>query len=287
MGRIPAEVMRHDLNLIWQNVFTCVSWLIVAIMLLIAVRMGIRQRSPFYVLACLAAGVAAYAEPLYDVAFDLWFYDAHNGSPGAGHMHFSAFGVVQPNWTHSGYIILYASACLYAGRRMYEGRLGAKGLFAVWGAEVAASCVFEMIGTGTDVYTYYGPFLLRAWNYPIVIGLLEGTQVVVFTLVAVLVWRQVSTAWGLASLFVVFPMTFFAVNFGIGFPVIIAMHLDNGLATPALIGLATVLTMALCPFVVYGASRFLPRSPGQPNGVTETSTATRQDSATPSAPVRA
>lgn len=259
MGRMPAEVMQHDLDLLWQNIFTWLSWGIVAVMLVIAVRMGLRQRTPFYVIAILAAGVAAYAEPLYDVAFDLWFYDAQNGEPGAGFMHFSAFGVPQPVWTHSGYVILYSTACLYAGRRIYEGRLGRRGLFVIWGLEVLASCVFEVIGTGTDVYTYYGPYVLRVWNYPLVIGVLEGTQVVLFTVVAVLVWRQVSTAWGLLSLFVVFPMTFFAANFGIGAPVIIAMHLDGGLATPALIWAATLVTIGLCTFVVHGLSRFLPR----------------------------
>ncbi|BBZ65989.1 hypothetical protein MINS_14180 [Mycolicibacterium insubricum] len=261
MGRMSLDVRTHELDLIWQNVFTWVSWAIVAVMVVIAIRMGIRQRTPFYLIACLAAGIAAYAEPLYDVAFDLWFYDAHDGQPGAGYMHFSAFGVVQPNWTHSGYIILYASACLYAGRRIYEGRLGRRGLFLVWGAEVAASCLFEVIGTGTNVYTYYGPFVLRLWNYPMVIGILEGTQVVLFTVVAVLVWRKVTTAWGLLSLFLVFPMTFFAANFGIGFPVIIAMHLDNGLATGGMIWSATLLTIALCTVVVNGLSRFLPTAP--------------------------
>lgn len=266
MGRMPVDVMQHDLSLLWQNIFTWASWAIVVVMLVIAVRMGIMQRTPFYLIAVLAAAVGAYAEPLYDVAFDLWFYDAQNGHAGAGYMHFSAFGVVQPVWTHSGYVILYATACLYAGRRLYEGRLGRRGLFLIWGAEILASCVFEVIGTGTDVYTYYGPFVMRIWNYPLVVGVLEGTQVMLFTVVAVLVWRQVSTAWGLLSLFVVFPMTFFAANFGIGSPVIIAMHLDDGNATSAIIWVATLLTIGLCAFVVYGLSRFLPRPLPEPLG---------------------
>lgn len=258
MGRTPIDVKLHDLDLLWQSIFTWASWLIVAIMLVFAVRMGVKQRTPFYLIAVLAAGVAAYAEPLYDVAFDLWFYDAHGGQPGAGYMHFSAFDVVQPIWTHSGYMILYATACLYAGRIIYEGRLGRRGLFAIWGAEILASCVFEVIGTGNNVYTYYGPFVLRIWNYPFVIGVLEGTQVILFTVVAVLIWRKTVNWWGLLSLFIVFPMTFFGANFGLGFPLIIAMHLDHGLASSAIIWTATVLTIGMCAFVVYGISRFLP-----------------------------
>lgn len=261
MGRMPPDVIQHDVSLLWQQIFTVASWAIVAILLVIAVRMGLRYRTPFFVIACLAAGLAAYAEPLYDVAFDLWFYDAHNGQPGAQWSHFSAFGVVQPNWTHSGYIILYATACLYVGRRIYEGRLRRRALFAVWAAEIAASCLFEIIGTGTDVYTYYGPYFLRIWNYPIVIGILEGTQVVLFTVVAALVWRKTSSSLGLLSLFVVFPMTFFGANFGLGYPVIITMHLDNGLATGTLIAAGTLISIGLCVFAVYGLGHFLPQGP--------------------------
>jgi hypothetical protein len=264
MGRMPSEVLQHELDMMWQHVFTWGSWSVVVVMLAIAVRMGVRQRTPFYLLACLAAGVAAFAEPLYDVAFDLWFYDVHNGAPGAMYSHFSAFGVVQPNWSHSGYIILYASACLYAGKRIYEGRLGRKGLLAVWGAEILASCVFEVIGTGTNVYTYYGPYELRIWNYPLVIGVLEGTQVVLFTVVAVQIWRRVQTSWGLTSLFVAFPVTFFAANFGLGSPVIIALHLDGAEFSRGVVWAATFVTMALCAVAVNGASMFLPKPIGSP-----------------------
>lgn len=262
MGRTPNDVMQHALSLLWQNIFTWASWVIVLVMLVIAVWMGIKQRTSFYLIACLAAGVSAFAEPLYDVAFDLWFYDAHaDGTPGAGFVHFSAFAVPQPNWTHSGYVILYATACLYAGRLIYQGRLRRRGLFAVWGAEIIASCVFEVTGTATNVYSYYGPYVGRVWNYPFIIGVLEGTQVVLFTVVAVLVWRKVATSWGLLSLFIVFPMTFFGANFGLGAPVIIALHLDGGLGTTTVIGLATIVSIVLCAVVVNGLSKFLPDTP--------------------------
>jgi hypothetical protein len=271
MGRMPPGVMKHELSMSWQNIFTWASWAIVLVMLAVAVRMWVRQRTPFYLLACLAAGVAAFAEPLYDVAFDLWFYDAHNGRPGGMYSHFTAFGVVQPNWTHSGYVILYTSACLYAGRRLYQGRLGRNGLFLVWGAEIIASCLFEIIGTGTDVYTYYGPYELRLWNYPLVIGVLEGTQVVLFTVVAVLLWRRVVTSWGLTGLFALFPVTFFAANFGLGSPVIIALHLEPAKFSSGFVWAATLLSIALCVVAVNGLSKFLPRPIGtrEPDGAPE------------------
>lgn len=258
MGRMPDHVMQHELSLAWQHVFTWASWAIVLVMVVIAIRMWIAQKTPFYLLAMAAACVAATAEPLYDVAFDLWFYDAHDGKAGAMYSHFTAFGVVQPNWSHSGYVILYASACLYAGQRIYRGTMTRKGLFAIWGVEMAASVLFEAIGTGTNVYTYYGPYELRIWNYPLVIAVLEATQVVLFTLVAVHLWRRVETAWGLFGLFVVFPVTFFGANFGLGSPIIIALHLEESHFSSGLVWAATFLTMALCVITVNGAGKFLP-----------------------------
>lgn len=258
MGRMPNAVMAHPLSAIWQSIFTYASWAIALTMLVVAVYLWRRERTPFYVCAVLAAGVAAFAEPLYDVAFDLWFYDAHkDGSPGAMWSHFTAFGVVQPNWTHSGYVILYAAVALYAGRRMYDGTLTRRGLFIVWGIEILTSCVFEVIGTGVDVYTYYGPYELRIWHYPAVIGVLEGTQTVLFTILATQVWRRVRTSWGLTSLFALFPMTMFGANFGLGSPVIIALHLSEPGFTGALVWLATFLSMALCVIAVNGAHRFI------------------------------
>lgn len=264
MGRMDEEVMSRELDMAWQHVFTWASWAIVLVMLVIAIQLGRAHRTPFYVWAILAAGVAAFAEPLYDVAFDLWFYDVHNGEPGAMYSHFSAFGVVQPNWSHSGYIILYAAVALYAGKKMYDGKLSRKGLFLIWGAEILTSCVFEVIGTGVGVYTYYGPYELRIWNYPAVIGVLEGTQTVLFTVLAVQIWRRVSTPWGLSALLVAFPVTMFGANFGIGAPIIIALHLDPGDFNTGIVWFATFLTMALCAVAINGASKFLPKPFGAP-----------------------
>lgn len=258
MGRMSAAVMAHPLSLTWQAIFTYASWVIALAMIGYAIHLWRRDRTPFYLCAVLAAGVAAFAEPLYDVTFDLWFYDAHkDGSPGAMWTHFTAFGVVQPNWTHSGYIILYAAVALYAGRKMYDGSLTRRGLFVVWGIEMLASIVFEMIGTGTNVYTYYGPYVLRLWHYPLVIGVLEGTQTVLFTVLATQIWRRVHSAWGLTALFVAFPMTMFGVNFGLGSPVIIALHLSPSDFSRGLVWVGTLVSIALCPIAINGAHRFI------------------------------
>ncbi|WP_354702416.1 hypothetical protein DSM112329_02774 [Paraconexibacter sp. AEG42_29] len=262
MGRMSPEVMQHPLDTAWQNVFTYASWGIVLIMVVIAVRKAKTERTPFYLMAIVAAGVGAFAEPLYDVAFDLWFYDAKaDGTPGAAQAHFTAFDIVQPNWTHSGYIILYAMACLYAGKRIYDGRMTRVNLFQIWLLEIAASCVFEVIGTGVNVYTYYGPYELRIGNYPLVIGVLEGTQVMLFTVLAVQIWRRVKTGWGTAALIPAFPITMLGGNFGLGWPIIIALHLDEPSFSSTIVWIGTFVSIGLCALAVRGASLFLPEPP--------------------------
>lgn len=111
-------------------------------------------------------------------------------------------------------------APLYAGWMMYQGRVTRKllFLFLFWLGEIAASCVFEMIGTGVDVFTYYGPYELRIWNYPLVIGVLEGTQTILFTVLAVNIWRRVKSGWSLFGLIPADPARASREPVGLGTP---------------------------------------------------------------------
>ena len=45
-----------------------------AVLLVVAILMGRRERTPFYALIVIAAMVGAFAEPLYDIAMMLYFY---------------------------------------------------------------------------------------------------------------------------------------------------------------------------------------------------------------------
>lgn len=260
----PPEVKDRELSEAWQHVFTWASWAIVLVMLVIAVRMGLKDRTPFYVIAILAVGVGAFFEPLYDIAFDLWFYDNVDGEPGGMWSHFSAFGVEQPNWTHSGYIILYANMLLYAGRRIIAGTMTRQVLFVCFAIEFVSSCVFEVIGTSTDVYTYWGPHEFRIVNYPVVIGALEACQVVLFTAIACALYTRARHWSQLLLLFVLFPITFFGGNFGVGAPTIISLHLDDPSSTAVWVGAGSLISIAGTIAAVYGVSLFLHKVPVTP-----------------------
>ena len=213
--------------------------------------MGARERPPFYALMVLAAMVGAFAEPLYDVAMTLYFYSGPDMWS-----HFTAFDIPQPIWTHSGYVVLYASAAIFIARDAHRGTLTQRRLFYWAGLELVMSCVFEMFGINGSAYSYWGPHVLRIFNYPLVIGVLEAAQVICFAIAAAQLRKRSRAVAQLLGLFIVFPCTFFMANFGAGWPTIIALHARTTSTT--LVAVATVLSICFALVLVRLAASLLP-----------------------------
>jgi hypothetical protein len=253
MNATPIVVTQHHLNLTGQNVLTFVSWALTIILLAITIEMGRRERSPFYVLIVLAAMAGAFAEALYDEAFSLYFYSTHGMQT-----FYTVFDVPQPVWTHSGYAILYALPAVLITYRIRRGLLTPRALYAWAGVAFGMSCVFEMTGINIGTYTYWGPHVLRVFHYPLVIGVLEAAQTICFAVAASQLRHRATGRWSLLGLFVLFPATFFGVNFGAGSPVIIAIHAAHG--SQVAVYLCTVLSIVFAVTLVRFAAAFVPGS---------------------------
>ncbi|WP_110207824.1 hypothetical protein [Nocardioides daejeonensis] len=247
----PDSVVDHQLNLVTQDVLTWGSWGLTFVVLGVAIQMGRRERTPFYVLMVFAAGLGAFAEPIYDILMALHFY-----STDGMFTHYTSFDVAQPVWTHSGYVVLYASAAMGISRLMSKGMLTRNKLFAFAGIEVVMSCVFEIYGTSMDGYTYWGPHVFRIFEYPIVCGVLEAAQVITFALAAAVLRKHATQTWHLLGLLVVFPCTFFLVNVGAGWPTMVGLHLEDTSRTIVTIG--TLMSFGLAAAVVRLAGAMLP-----------------------------
>jgi hypothetical protein len=242
----------HELNLTTQAILTYGSWALTAVILVLAIRMGMRERTRFYALMVLAATVGAFAEPLYDVAMMLYFYSTQGMWT-----HFTAFDIPQPIWTHSGYVVLYASAAIYVARAIGRGTLTRRMLYGWAGVELLMSSVFEMVGINGGTYSYWGPHVFRIFQYPLVIGVLEAAQVICFAVAASQLRARCTGEWQLLGMFVLFPCTFFLANFGAGWPTIIALHLEHP-STPV-IAAATVVSIGFAVVLVRAAASFLPQ----------------------------
>jgi hypothetical protein len=241
----------HTLNLTTQAILAYGSWGLTALALVFAVRWGIRERTPLYALMVVAAMIGAFAEPLYDVAMSLYFYSG----PGMW-THFTAFDIPQPIWTHSGYVVLYASAAILITREIHRGSMTPRKLYAWAAVELVMSCVFEMFGINGGAYSYWGPHVLRIFHYPLVIGVLEAAQVICFAVAASQLRSRSRSHWQLLGVVVVFPCTFFMANFGAGWPAIIAVH-TRGTSTGLVLG-ATVISICLALTLVRLAASFVP-----------------------------
>ena len=250
-GLTPQDVMDHALNHTGQAVLTYASWALTVVLFGVAWRLGRKERSPIYLVMVLAAMVAAFAEPLYDVMFSLWFYSDKQ----MDHT-FTAFGIPQPVWAHSGYAILYALPAMYVVRASWRGSLTPGKVWAFAGLEVVESCVFEMVGINIGTYTYWGPHVFRVFDYPLVIGVLEAGQTITFALVACQLRHRASSPWQLLGLFWVFPVTMLGVNFGAGASTILAIHLDHPHAW--FTRLAAVLSIASVAVVIKLVSGIIP-----------------------------
>jgi hypothetical protein len=248
----PISVVHHHLNHTGQNILTIGSWVLTVVLLGVAARLGRREsNTPFYVLMVLASMVAAFAEPLYDVAFSLYFYSTH----GMQHT-ITAFGIPQPIWAYSGYAVLYAAPAIYIVRKMQQGALDRRSLLPVAGVILLMSCVFEIVGINVGTYTYWGPHVLRIAKYPIVIGVLETAQVISFGIAAGLLRQRAKTTAGLFGVFPLFPMTFFGANFGAGAAVIIGIHLQHH--TTFVVTILTLVSIGCAAAMIRAASSFLP-----------------------------
>ena len=255
MPTTPTDVVHHHLNFAGQNVLSYGSWILTAALLVVAFRLGRKEKgTPFYVLMVLASMVAAFAEPLYDVAFALYFY-----SQKGMHHTFTAFGIPQPVWAYSGYAVLYAAPAIYINRRLQQGRLDRRGLVPVASVIFLMSCTFEMIGINAGTYTYWGPHILRIFKYPLVIGSLETAQVVCFAIAAAELRKRARSTLDLLALFAIFPVTFFGANFGAGAAAIIGIHLGN--PTTAIVTALTLVSVAGAVVLIRLAASFLSVAP--------------------------
>ena len=162
---------------------------------------------------------------------------------------------MQPPWTFSGYAILYAGPAVYICDRIQQG-LSGHGLLRMAAWVFLASCVFECVGINGGVYEYFGAHALRIFNYPLAVGVLETTMVITLCMAATALRRHVGEGGGLLSLFVLFPVVFYGVNFGIGAPILVAINMAE--VNPSVVMAATLFSVTAGLSLMVGLSRLLP-----------------------------
>jgi hypothetical protein len=251
MSAAPQSVMDHSLNLTGQNILTIASWVITVGVLFLAYRMGRKERTPIYLMIVVASMIGAFGEPLYDVMFSLWFYAGPDFQTT-----FTAFGIPQPNWAHSGYAILYALPAMFIVQKIWNGTLSRNALWLFAGIEFLESCAFEITGINMNTYTYWGPHAFRVFHYPLIIAILESAQVMVFAVCAANLRHRMTAPWQSVALVGIFPVTMLGANFGAGFPEILSIHANDPKVWA--VRVCTLLSVALAAGLVRMAIAMIP-----------------------------
>jgi hypothetical protein len=235
----------HPLNPTTQAVLTFASWGIALALLAFAGYKSRKHRTPFHVLLVLAAAIAALAEPIYDIGFKLLFY-----TPGQWTL-FTYADIPQPIWTISGYVTLYAGPALFICERLTHG-LDERSFWKWTGITLLASATFEIIGIKGGAYEYWGPHSFRLFEYPLAVGILETTFVMLFSVCADAFRKRVTTKWGLTGLLILFPGLFYFVNFGIGAPTLVTIGLSAPSTEAVTIGSALSIASAILVLAALG-----------------------------------
>jgi hypothetical protein len=238
----------HPLNPTTQAVLTFASWGIALALLTFAGYESRKHRTPFHVLLVLAAAIAALAEPIYDIGFKLLFY-----TPGQWTL-FTYSDIPQPVWTISGYVTLYAGPALFICERLTHG-LDERSFWKWTGITLLVSATFEIVGIEGGAYEYWGPHTFRLLEYPLVVGVLETTFVMLFSVCADALRKRVATKWGLTGLLILFPGLFYFVNFGIGAPTLVAIGLSP--PSPVAVTIGSALSIAIAILVLAALGRYV------------------------------
>jgi hypothetical protein len=218
MRDFPVPPYDLALNTAMQTVATVVLWGGTIALLAYAYRLARQERSLFPLLLVLAVATGSLIEPLYDIAYHLFWLD--NGRQWTL---FTAFGLPQPVWVMPAYVMVFALPALLLYRRLMAG--DPVSIALKFGLALSfTTAMFETIAVNVDLYTYYGKAPVALFGYPLWIGFMEGGQIASFAvLAAVLRQRATRPVHGL-GLFVLFPANFAWTTLGAGFLTLMAIN---------------------------------------------------------------
>lgn len=207
-----------ELDTAMQTLATAVLWGGTILLLLYAVKMARDERSPFPVLLVVAVAIGSIIEPLYDIAYHLYWLD-----DGEQWTLFTGFGLPQPIWVMPAYVMVFGLPALLLYRRLAAGAT-LRFIFGFAALTACTTAIFEITAINLDLYKYYGEQPMQIAGYPLHIAFMEAAQITGFAvLAAVLELRATRNVHHLA-LFVIFPANFAFDTLGAGFPTIMAIN---------------------------------------------------------------
>ncbi len=244
-----------DLNTALQTGVTVVLWALSAALLVQAVRIYRRDGSPLAVLLWFAIAVGSLIEPLYDIAYHLFWHVYDDAGTDAQWTLFTSFDLPQPVWVMPAYVVVFAGPVIF----MYEGLAEAASLrriFRFAGITAFTTWFFETLMINLHLYSYWGKQPTDLLDYPVYISFMEAAQITGFAILVALLSRRATKTIHLAAVFVLFPANFAFTTLGAGFPALIAINASQDASMP-LLWLAAFASVGLAAATLWWTGRLL------------------------------
>jgi hypothetical protein len=262
MAPRPLPPIHQAVDTGGQWIMAVGTCLVLVAAVILTVRLARRLGSVWPIVILASAGLASLCEPLYDNAFNLWFYDG----PKTWALYRAFGGNPQPFWVPVTYVWVYGAQALWVWNRLSRGASRqdiTKLIVTLW----AVFTGFELVGINLGTYTYYGQHPFRLADFPVWLSL---ANVAIVVLVGIAVWKLQPLLSGLrqASLLVVVPAMFCLVSFGTSFPTLVVISHTN--SSPALMWAAGAFSMLLGVMIISLATLAVPAAPARETARTQT-----------------
>lgn len=237
----PGEV--PDLNTTLQSIVTVALWVGTIALVLYAIRLSRRDRSPIAIFLVLAVAVGSLIEPLYDVSYHLFWHDFDEAGKSAQWTLFESFDLPQPVWVMPAYVVVFAGPAIF----MYKGlakKTTLRHVFKLAAITACTTAVFEILMINLDLYSYWSPQTMRVLDYPIWIAFMEAAQITTFAMLVALLSRKATKPVHLLAAFMIFPANFAFSTLGAGFPGIIAINMDDPSSVLMFLGAGASIALA-------------------------------------------
>lgn len=244
-----------DLNTALQTGVTVVLWALSIALLVQAVRIYRRDGSPLAVLLWFAIAVGSLIEPLYDIAYHLFWHVYDDAGQDAQWTLFTSFDLPQPVWVMPAYIVVFAGPVIF----MYEGlarKASLRQIFKFAGITAFTTWFFETLMINLHLYSYWGKQPTNLLDYPVYISFMEAAQITGFAILVALLSRRATKKIHLTAVFVLFPANFAFTTLGAGFPALIALNSSPD-ASMLLLWVGAIASVGLAAATLWWTGRLL------------------------------
>jgi hypothetical protein len=200
--------------------WTSAQFALATVVLVFAISLTRRYRSPWPVMCVLGGALTAYIEPLIDVTCQvIW---ATHRQPAS----IAAFDRVAPIWTLGCYAYLMGFSGIMIWYWNQRGTITTKKVITLFVVMLVGINALEPIGIWLNLWRYTGQHGVRFFGYPMWYSTMFAA---VFVMASAIAYRTKPYlhGWRVTAVVLLIPMVNLGLFCGIGWPMFLALNLDT------------------------------------------------------------